>query len=132
MAIVSFSLDDETISALAKMQSDLNFKNRSDVVRMSVRALTDEIDSLDKLGGLITSVAIIVHSKKHDSEVDELKHEFDDVIATQVHNFFSGKCVEIFVLHGSAQRIVKFAKSLKTKKHLEYAKLVNPHSTHKH
>ena len=130
--IVSFSLDEATVEAVSRIEKEMQFKNRSDVVRAAIHGLTEEIDALENLSGVLTSVAIMVHDKSRDGDVDELKHEFDDVIVTQVHNFFSGKCVEIFVLHGPATRITKFAKSLKTKKRMDYAKLINPHSTHKH
>ncbi len=130
--VMSFSIDAETSDALAKLESELNFRNRSDAIRAAVRSLTEEIEDLSQLTGIITSVAVIVHPDSSDAELDKLKHQFQDIVITQVHNYFAGKCIEVFVLNGSAKRIAAFAKELKTKPKFTYAKLVNPHSTHKH
>ncbi len=129
--ILSFSVDEETYAALAQLEDKLNFRNRSDAIRAAVRSLTEEIENIENLKGIITSVAVVVHEPGA-KEVEELKHEFDDVIATQVHNSFSRKCVEVFVLNGNADRIAHFGKQLKTMPKLTYARLVNPHPVHRH
>ena len=130
--IMSFSIDEETSEALQYLEKQLNFRNRSDAIRAAVRSLTEEIEQLSTLKGVITSVAVIVHDDSSDSSLEKLKHEFQDIVVTQVHNYFSGKCIEIFVLNGQAKRITSFAKELKNKPKFTYAKLVNPHPTHKH
>ncbi len=129
--ILSFSIDQETADALNQVENKLGFRNRSDAIRAAVRALTEEIENIENLKGVITSVAVVVHEPRA-KEVEELKHEFDDAIATHVHNSFSGKCVEVFILNGPANRIAQFGKQLKTTPKLIYARLVNPHPTHRH
>ncbi len=130
--IMSFSIDEETAAALEHLEGKLHFRNRSDAIRAAVRALTEEIEELSTLRGVITSVAVIVHDDSSDSSLEKLKHEFQDIVVTQVHNYFSGKCIEVFVLNGQAKRIIGFAKELKNKPKFTYAKLVSPHPTHRH
>jgi CopG family nickel-responsive transcriptional regulator len=124
--VLSLSVDEETERSIHVLERTFNFRNRSETLRASVRALAAELEDLGRLRGLTTAVAVAVHDDSRDAELAELKHEFDDIVATQVHNYLSGECVEVFVLNGPAERIGAFAKTLKSRPHLAYSRVVTP------
>ena len=127
MAIVSISLDKETLSELTRLERELGFSGRSDAVRAAVNALANENESREKLTGKVRSVLLIVHSEQAEGATIPLKHTFEDITSTQIHsNLSSGKCLEIFVLDGDASRIKEMVKSAQANRKIEYAKLVVP------
>ena len=127
MAIISISMDGQTLAELNKIEKGLAFAGRSEAVRAGVRALIAENRSADKLSGRIKAVLLLVHDESAESAATDLKHHFDEVIGTQIHSNLKGeKCLEIFILDGEAARIREmFQKSQATKK-IDYAKLVVP------
>ena len=54
-----------------------------------------------------------------------IRHSYEDIVSTQVHNSFSEECIEVFVLKGSAKRIVQLAEELKKNRKVKYAKVVS-------
>jgi CopG family nickel-responsive transcriptional regulator len=57
--------------------------------------------------------------------VTKIKHRYLDVIHTQLHNRFKeGKCMELFILEGEAERIRELAAELQRSEENEYVKLL--------
>ncbi|VVB70720.1 Putative nickel-responsive regulator [uncultured archaeon] len=70
-------------------------------------------------------MAIIVHKDVNEEKLHALKHEFNDILTTQIHNYFSGDCIEVFIVNGNAERVKKFSKELKNPNYT-YSKLIIP------
>jgi CopG family nickel-responsive transcriptional regulator len=57
--------------------------------------------------------------------VTNVKHKYDDIIRTQIHSRLeNGKCLEVFILEGTAERANQMVKSLQTHKKIDYVKLL--------
>ena len=105
MKIISISMKDEIFQELEKIQKELEFKGRSDVLRRGMLSLREESNMMSKLKGHVDCILIIMHSK---SEKNLLKilHKNDDIIKTQLHSkLCNDKCLETFIIHGSADSI---------------------------
>lgn len=127
MPIISISIDDETLEELDLVEKSLGFSGRSEAVRAGVRSLAAENKSTEELEGEIKAVLLLVHEERAEGSASGLAHEFEDVISTQIHsNLKVGKCLEIFVLAGNAQRIRGLFRHAKASKKMEYARLVVP------
>ena len=121
------SVDEKTLAEMGRLQERMGFSGRSEVMRAGVRKLAAENREVAGLSGKIKSVLLMVHSESAEEKATEVKHSFEDIIATQVHtNLASGKCLEIFVLDGKAERVREMVKKAQANKKVEYLKLIVP------
>lgn len=125
MAIISISLTDEILEEIDRLQNELGFSGRSEVVRAGVRMLLADSKEKGKLEGRLNSVLLLIHAQKVEDTVTEVKHEFEDIISTQIHNHLrEDKCLEVFILEGDAARIKQLVQRFQTSRKLDYVKLV--------
>ncbi len=127
MPIISASIDDETLAELNSLCKMLSFSGRSEAIRAGIRSLAAESKSAYGLSGEIKAVLLLVHEEKVEKSASFLAHEFEDIVSTHIHsNLKRGKCLEIFVLAGKAERIHALFKAAKSSKKMEYSRLVVP------
>lgn len=127
MAIISASIDDETLAELDSLCKTLDFSGRSEAIRAGIRALAAENASVEKLSGEMKAVLLLVHEEKAEKSASHLAHEFEGIVATHIHaNLKRGKCLEIFVLSGDAAQIRELYRAAKGSRKMDYARLVVP------
>ena len=127
MTIISISLNDTLLKELDKIQKNMGYSGRSEVIRAGARLLISENNENDKLTGGINSIMILIHDQKAENIVSEIKHKFGEVSKTQIHSHLKrDKCLEIFVLDGKAEQIKEMMRLLKTSGKMEYIKLIIP------
>ncbi len=125
MSIISISLNEKILKEMDRLKEDLGFSGRSEVIRAACRALLSENREREALSGSLNSMIVVVHDQKAEGAVTEIKHDFEDIISTQIHNNLKGgKCLEVFILEGKAERIRQLAKLLQASRKVDYAKLI--------
>ncbi len=125
MPIISVSLTDEILKELDKLQKELGFSGRSEVMRAGARMLLADNKEKEALEGWLNSVLLLIHAQKVEDTVTEVKHEFEDIISTQIHNHLrEDKCLEVFILEGDAARIKQLVKLFRTSGRMDYVKLI--------
>ncbi len=125
MAIISISLTDEILEEIDLLQNELGFSGRSEVVRAGARMLLADSKEKGKLEGRLNSVLLLIHAQKVEDTVTEVKHEFEDIISTQIHNHLrEDKCLEVFILEGDAARIKQLVQRFQTSRKMDYVKLI--------
>ena len=125
MPIISISLTDEILKELNKLQKELGFSGRSEVMRAGARMLLADNKEKEALEGWLNSVLLLIHAQKVEDTVTEVKHEFEDIISTQIHNHLrEDKCLEVFILEGDAARIKQLVKLFRTSGRMDYVKLI--------
>ena len=125
MPIVSLSLNDTLLEELDRVQTDLGYSGRSEIIRAGIRLLLTDAREKQRLTGNVNGLLLTIHP--HDAEhlVTKIKHRYLDVIHTQLHNRFKeGKCMELFILDGEAERIRELAAELQRSEENEYVKLL--------
>ena len=123
--IISISVNDEILRELDDLQKSLGFSGRSETIRAAVRLMSAEQKDRAKLKGQCDAVLLVIHKDEHGDEVSEIRHEFSDIIKTQVHNHLKNhKCLEIFVLGGDASKVRKMTELLQSARAVELAKLI--------
>ncbi len=123
--IISISLDDGMLSEISKLEKEMEFSGRSELVREGIRALLDEKKSRDILEGEVECILIAVHDENAEDDITEIKHKYEKIIKTQVHNNLKNdKCLEVFVLNGRADSIRNFSNELQTNRKISYTKLI--------
>ncbi|HEU5119350.1 MAG TPA: CopG family ribbon-helix-helix protein [Candidatus Nitrosocosmicus sp.] len=125
MPIISISLNENIIQELDKLQKFLGFSGRSEIVRASVRNLLLEEKRIDELSGVLHSVLLVIHDEKSDQEISEIRHGFDKIINTHIHNKIDkDRCLEIFVLYGDAKEIKNITKKFQGNRKMDQVRLV--------
>jgi CopG family nickel-responsive transcriptional regulator len=90
-----------------------------------MRMLIAEAKEKEALTGRVRGVLLLIHQHEAENIVTETKHAFLDIIYTQLHNRFKeGKCLELFLLDGEADRIKELTRIFQKNDDIEYVKLI--------
>ena len=125
MPVVSLSLNDPMLEELDKIQEQMGYSGRSEVVRAAIRLLITDAREKERVSGNVNGLLLAIHSYEAEHHVTQAKGKYMDVIHTQLHNRFrGGKCMELFILDGESERIKELAAELQRNEENEYVKLV--------
>jgi len=125
MPIVSISLNDEILKELDNLQKSMGFSGRSEAIRAGIRSFVSEEKQKSDLSGDINAILLVVHNDEFDHVVSGITHSFEDLITTHLHSKIEKeKCMELFVIHGDAEKISTITKDFQTNKNMDTVKLV--------
>ena len=125
MPVISISLNEKILEEIDKIQAELGFSGRSEVIRAGARMLVADVREKEELTGTLNSILLLIHSQEVENVVTSIKHDFEDITNTQIHSHLRGeKCLEIFVLDGDADRIKHFVDLFQTSGKMDYVKLI--------
>ncbi len=123
MKIISMSLEDELVSEIEAFQEVTGVKGRSKLIRDALRLLVDQHKE-ENLEGFVDGVLVVTHEDKTE-EVGKIKHDFNDVIKTQVHNHLkNGDCMEVFMLRGHSSSVKALKAELSASSSVKKVRLV--------
>lgn len=123
--IISVSLSEKLLQEIDQLKEETGFSGRSDVIRASTRMLIADTQDKKNLEGDINSILILIHNQKSEDKVTEIKHDFEDIIETQIHSHLKeDKCLELFILEGDADRMNSLTKMFQTTRKIEYVRLI--------
>ena len=123
--IISVSLSEKLLEEIDQLKEETGFSGRSDVIRASTRMLIADTQDKKNLEGDINSILILIHNQKSEDKVTEIKHDFEDIIETQIHSHLKeDKCLELFILEGDAERMNTLTKMFQTTRKIEYVRLI--------
>lgn len=126
MTIISISLNEKLLNEIDQLKDELGFSGRSEVIRTSTRMLIADNQEKKVLQGVLNSILILIHDPKAEDRVTEIKHDFEDIINTQIHSHLKDdKCLEIFIMEGDAQRMNTLRKLFRTSRKMDYVKLIS-------
>ena len=125
MTVISVSLSSKLLNEIDNLKEEMGFSGRSEVIRASTRMLIADNREKEELRGDMNSILVLIHNKSVEDRVTEIKHDFEDVISTQIHSHLrENKCLELFILDGDAQRMNQLSKMFKTSGKIDYVKLI--------
>jgi CopG family nickel-responsive transcriptional regulator len=125
MPIVSLSLNETTLHELNKTQVAMGFSGRSETIRAAIRLLAAESKEKEALTGKVRGILLLIHEHKAEGLVTNVKHAFPDIIHTQLHNRFKeGKCLELFLLEGKADRVKEMTAVFRKADDIEFVRLL--------
>ena len=125
MTVISVSLSSKLLNEIDNLKEEMGFSGRSEVIRASTRMLIADNREKEELRGDMNSILVLIHNKQVEDRVTEIKHDFEDVISTQIHSHLrENKCLELFILDGDAQRMNQLSKMFQTSGKIEYVKLI--------
>ncbi len=126
LTIITFSIPQELERDLNEAVKKMGFISRSEAIRYALRLLSSEYKSLDRLSGKILAVIAVMYGKNSEkTRVCKVQHEYGDVINAYFHaHIEGGRCIEIMVVHGVADRVRSFISGLRASRDLEQLKVV--------
>lgn len=125
MPIVSISLNAEILSEVDKLKKSMGFSGRSEIIRAGIRNLISEEKQRSNLSGLIHAILMVVHDEESEQVVTGIKHNYEELIDTHLHSKIDGnKCMELFLLHGQADKVDVMTKDFKTNRKMDQVKFV--------
>ena len=127
MSVVSVSLNDTLLEDIDEFMDEQGFSGRSEVMRTAVRALLRDRKEISDLEGTVDAVVIVTHEDEDSGEIDNIQHDYQDMITTQLHNHMDEhKCLEVFMLHGDAEKVKELYNKLEASNKVEQAKIIVP------
>jgi len=126
LTIITFSIPQELERDLNYAVKRMGFISRSEAIRHALRLLASELRSLDALVGKVLVVVAVVYSKDSEkTKVCKVQHEYGDVINAYFHaHVEGGKCVEVMVVHGEADRVRELISGLRASRDLEQIRVI--------
>jgi len=125
MPIVSLSLSETMLHELNKTQTAMGFSGRSEAIRAAIRLLAAESKEKEALVGKVRGILLLIHKHEAESLVTNVKHAFQDIIHTQLHNRFKeGRCLELFLLEGKADRVKEMTGMFQKADDIEFVRLL--------
>ncbi len=125
MTIVSISLNEDIINDINKLQKNLGFSGRSEIVRAGLRNMIAEQKERDNLQGEVSALLLIIHKEEEDDQIINMRHDYEEVINTHLHSKIDkDRCVEVFLLKGKADLIKDMTRKFQVNKKLDHVKLI--------
>jgi len=123
--IVSLSFPDQMIRDMDDIQKSLGFTGRSELVRAAIRLMLEDKKEKDSLRGQVAAILAVTHNQEDEEPVTRIKHSFEDIIRTHLHNKITRtSCVELFLLEGDAQKIASMSNGFQKEDKMKSVKLV--------
>jgi CopG family transcriptional regulator, nickel-responsive regulator len=124
MTIVSLSFPDKMVKELDQIQDTGGFAGRSELVRAAIRLLMDDRRQKDSLLGHVNAVIVVTHDESDEAPITRLKHQFEDIVKTHIHNKIShGNCVELFLVEGEGKKVASMTKEFQKEEKMKTVKL---------
>lgn len=125
MTVVSLSFPDNMLKEMNEVQKTSGFTGRSELVRAAIRMLLEDSREKANATGDMNGLLIVTHDEEEEAPVTKLKHQYEDIITTHVHNKTkTSMCIELFMLQGDAKKINAMSRSFQAEDKMKSTKFV--------
>jgi len=125
LPIVSLSFPDQMIKEIDQIQEAQGFTGRSELVRAAIRLLIEDSKEKDTISGHTNAIIVVTHDESNEGPITRLKHQFEDIVKTHIHNKVShSNCVELFLLEGDGKKVASMAKEFQKEDKMKSVKLL--------
>ena len=113
MAIVSMSLDLQTLRRLEEVVKKRGYPSRSEAFREALRDFIDEAEWEKDSGASMLILSALVDKESTKTDLAVIQHKFPE-IRTMLHTHLDeANCLEIFVAEGPSGRLKEFVQTLR-------------------
>ena len=125
MTVVSLSFPETMLKEMDEVQKGSGFTGRSELVRAAIRMMLEDSREREAAVGEMNGSPIVTHDEEQEAPVTKLKHQYEDIITTHVHNKTkTSMCIELFVVQGDAKKINSMTKSFQAEDKMKSTKLI--------
>ena len=123
--MVSLSFPESMLKEMDEIQKNSGFTGRSELVRAAIRMLLEDSREKAVAAGEMNGLLIVTHDEDQEAPVTKLKHQYEDIITTHVHNKTkTSMCIEVFVVQGDAKKINSMSKSFQAEDKMKSSKFI--------
>jgi CopG family nickel-responsive transcriptional regulator len=113
------------IREIDQIQEAQGFTGRSELVRAAIRLLIEDSKEKDTISGHTNAIIVVTHDESNEAPITRLKHQFEDIVKTHIHNKVShSNCVELFLLEGDGKKVASMAKEFQKEDKMKSVKLL--------
>jgi CopG family nickel-responsive transcriptional regulator len=113
------------LKELDEIQKAQGFTGRSELVRAAIRLLLEDSKEKDSISGHTNAIIIVTHDESDEAPITKLKHQFEDIVKTHIHNKIShSNCVELFIVEGDGKKVALMSKEFRKEDKMKSVKLV--------
>jgi CopG family nickel-responsive transcriptional regulator len=77
------------------------------------------------LNGRVNAIIVVTHDESNEEPITRLKHEFEQIVRTHIHNKISERnCIEVFLLEGDGKKVSSMTKAFQKEDKLKTVKLM--------
>lgn len=115
MPVVSISMPESLLERLDEFIEAHGYSGRSEAVREGARGLLQEFDDRELDGQQVVCVitAMFEHDSGAETTLSELRHQYEDLVTSNVHSHADDNCLELFVTEGTLETIGPFVSRLR-------------------
>jgi CopG family nickel-responsive transcriptional regulator len=117
MTVISITLPPELLRRFDDFMEARGYYSRSEALRDAIRSLIaeSELAKIETGNVAATIMTTCDYARKDvDLKMNEIRHEFDDVVIENVHRHIDEKyCLEIFISQGNNDRILNLINRLR-------------------
>jgi CopG family nickel-responsive transcriptional regulator len=125
MTVVSLSFPESMLKEMNEVQKNSGFTGRSELVRAAIRMLLEDSKEKSTAVGDVNGLLIVTHDEEEEAPVTKLKHQYEDIITTHVHNKTkTSMCIELFVLQGDAKKMNAMSRSFQAEDKMKSTKFI--------
>ena len=125
MPVISLSFPEQLVKEMDRVQDSLGYTGRSELVRSAIRLLLQDVKEKNALAGEVTAVIIVTHTEENEEPVTRIKHQYDEIVRTHIHNKITkNNCVELFLLEGKGSKATSMANDFQKEDGIRTVKLV--------
>ena len=113
------------IHDMDEVQKSLGFTGRSELVRSGVRLLLQDVRDKGAMSGRVSAVVVLTHNEENEEAVTRIKHKFDEIVRTHIHNKAAKKtCVELFLVEGEGSAVASMTSEFQKEDGIRSVKLL--------
>ncbi len=87
--------------------------------------MLDDAREKDSLKGVVNAILVITHDEFNEEPITRLKHQFEEIVKTHIHNKIShSNCVELFLLEGDGKKVSSMTRAFQKEDRLRSVKLI--------
>ena len=87
--------------------------------------LLQDVREKKSIAGRASAVVVVTHSEENEGPVTKIKHRYDSIVRTHIHNKVGkNNCVELFLLEGPATGVVSMTHDFQKEDGIRSVKLV--------
>lgn len=115
MPVVSVSMPDSLLTELDAFIEDHGYSGRSEAVREGTRGLLEEFEDhdFDDQDAICVITTMFDHDSGAEASLSELRHEHQDLVASNVHSHAGDICLELFIIEGTIDEISSYVACLR-------------------
>ena len=127
MNIISISVSDQILGDMDRIQAELGFAGRSELLRAGIRMMLADKKNRDNMSGHMKTILVVTHDEGVEGPVTSIKHEYDDIVKSHIHyKIAEKKCMELMILEGDAEQVKGLYNKMQTSGKADNVKLIIP------